>query len=314
MADLIPQVCTATGTLFILYQLYCLLDFVWFYFIRRSSIRRFIHRDGPSPYALITGAPEGIGKAVASELYDTGFNLILHGRNEDEVRTLMEELRARPGTRRDVRYFVADASKPGHNFAQLVEPFKELNITIVIHNVDGNHFTLERMDKTDEMTLTGVAYLNAFFPLCLTRVLLPQLRASSARGLVEVQFVGSNASFICPPGIPVYASSKAFIWALAHALDADERLWGPPSNLHFSSLIVGEVQTNSQHSEPSFTSPSAERFAKDLVAKIGCGRIGYAPWIAHGIMKWVSGFWMSGIQKMAAPAIKKAAEMQNSKA
>lgn len=43
--------------------IYRLLSFIWIYFIRPSSLK--IYLTGPAPYALITGASDGIGKAVA---------------------------------------------------------------------------------------------------------------------------------------------------------------------------------------------------------------------------------------------------------
>ena len=38
---------------------------------------------GIRPYALITGATDGIGKALVNELHDKAFNLITHRRNEE---------------------------------------------------------------------------------------------------------------------------------------------------------------------------------------------------------------------------------------
>ena len=129
-----PRVLTAFCGLYAAYQARRVLDFVWFYCLRPSSVHRYIH--GPPAYALVTGASDGIGKSVARELYDNGFNLILHGRNEEKLRKVADEIRAR-GTR-DVQYFIADASNPQHDFAELVKPFSELNITVVLHNVGGS--------------------------------------------------------------------------------------------------------------------------------------------------------------------------------
>ena len=78
-------------------------------------------------------------------MYNRGFNLILHGRNEQKVRAVVEGLRARGGgAGREVRYFIADASKPGHDFAALIAPFKDLHITLVYHNVGGSPWVMER--------------------------------------------------------------------------------------------------------------------------------------------------------------------------
>lgn len=113
-----------------------LFSFVWFYFLRPSSVKNYLH--GPMPYALVTGATDGIGRAIAAQLYDKGFNLILHGRSEERMRNTINDLKKRPHARDgDIKYFLADATKPGHDFAQIIEPFEDLDIALVIHNVGG---------------------------------------------------------------------------------------------------------------------------------------------------------------------------------
>lgn len=129
------------GAIVVASQVLHFVQFIWFYFLRPSSVRKYLH--GPAPYALVTGATDGIGKAVAHELFHKGFNLIIHGRNEEKIRKVIAEIKATGGNG-DIRYFVADASKGGHDFAQLLAPFADLNITLVIHNVGGAYMRGEK--------------------------------------------------------------------------------------------------------------------------------------------------------------------------
>ncbi|OCH94860.1 NAD-P-binding protein [Obba rivulosa] len=285
MATLI-EVLAAVGVLLLIPKVYGLLSFIWLY-VRPSSVHNYLH--GPKPaWAIVTGASDGIGKAIAQELYDKGFNLILHGRSEQKVRAVVEGLRARSTATgaRDVRYFLADAGAPGHDFAKLVAPYSDLNITLVVHNVGGSSDVRnERLDKRSEAEMLCDFHLNAAFPLFLTRVLLPQLRTSAKHGPVLVQFVGSLASEIGPPRLPLYAASKAFLKGLTRALDNDERAWSP-TGVHFTYMYVGEVVTNSMKTDVSLGSPSAETFAKAYVARIGCGWRRYHPYVIHAIQDW----------------------------
>ena len=120
-------------------HLYRVASFVWLYFLRPSTVCKYLHGPAGGTYALVTGATDGIGKATAAELLRNGFNLILHGRNEAKMRRVVEELRASvpEGRDADVRYFIADAAIGGHEFERLVEPFGELHVTLVYHNVGG---------------------------------------------------------------------------------------------------------------------------------------------------------------------------------
>lgn len=128
------------GVLLLSVYLFSLLSFLWFYLGRPSVVHTYLH--GVKPYALVTGATDGIGKAVAHELYRKGFNLILHGRNEEKMRNVVAEI-GENGFH-DVLYFLADAIKSDHDFAALVAPFKDLHITLVVHNVGGNILKRER--------------------------------------------------------------------------------------------------------------------------------------------------------------------------
>ncbi|KAI0727288.1 NAD(P)-binding protein [Fomitopsis betulina] len=287
--DFIPvpriPVLSAVCGLYAAYQARRLLDFVWFYCLRPSSVHRYIH--GPPAYALVTGASDGIGKSVARELYDNGFNLVLHGRNEEKLREVADEIRAR-GTR-DVQYFIADASNPNHDFEELTKPFCELNITVVLHNVGGSDIAEDGIDSFTDTSLAGIVHQNAMFPLLLTRALLPQLRASARHGPVIAQFVGSVTADITPPRLVAYSASKAFVRALSRALDNDEQLWDAPSGVRFACITVGEVQSNSHKARASLVCPTADRFARAVVARIGCGRRLYTPWMPHAMLNWVTG-------------------------
>ncbi len=126
------------GVILAIPHAYRIFDLIWLYFLRPSSVKQYLH--GKAPYAIVTGATDGIGKATAAELLTRGFNVILHGRNEAKMQKVVEELRASArmkGRSADIRYFVADASKGSHDWGKLLESFGDLHVTVVVHNVGG---------------------------------------------------------------------------------------------------------------------------------------------------------------------------------
>ena len=130
------------GTAIFLYHLLKLADLVWFYFLRPSGGYKKYQR-GPQSYAVITGATDGIGKSLAKELYRKGFNVIIHGRNEEKLRATVEEIRAlrEDGT---VESFIADATSPTVDFAGIAKRFDDLNITLLVNNVGGTYLEARR--------------------------------------------------------------------------------------------------------------------------------------------------------------------------
>ena len=141
------------GLIACLAKLRTILDFVWFYFLRPTD-RWEKYLQGPSPYAVVTGATDGIGKATAQELYNKGFNLILHGRNEAKLKGVIEEIQSakskRTGKIQDVKYFLEDASKAGIDFEGIARRFEGLNVTIFVNNVGG--FTVRPERCADEVS------------------------------------------------------------------------------------------------------------------------------------------------------------------
>ena len=129
-----PAIFPLLGLFLALYFVWGVLDFIWFHYLRPRSWTRFLH--GTKPYALITGATDGIGRSTAKELYAKGFNLILHGRNEEKMKRAVDEVKAaNPTSGSDVKYFIADVGRPDIDFNGIAGKFEGLNITLFVNNV-----------------------------------------------------------------------------------------------------------------------------------------------------------------------------------
>ena len=65
----------------------------WFY---SSGLPKYLRKtpDGGASWALVTGASDGIGRALSSEVAARGFNVLIHGRNESKLSNVREELAA----------------------------------------------------------------------------------------------------------------------------------------------------------------------------------------------------------------------------
>lgn len=128
----VTQVVSAIGWLVVLKLVYDLLQLVAVYTLT-SKVNRYLY--GTAPYALVTGATDGIGKAVAQELYKLGFNLILHGRNPEKLESVRKEIQGSGPQKKDVKLWVADANSPDVDFNAAVAQWEGLEITLVVHNV-----------------------------------------------------------------------------------------------------------------------------------------------------------------------------------
>jgi NAD(P)-dependent dehydrogenase (short-subunit alcohol dehydrogenase family) len=140
---------------------------------------------------LITGATDGLGRALASDLARDGAALLLHGRDEARGRATLEEIRTATGSDR-LRWLRADLASLDEVRAladQVAETAGRLDVLV---NNAGIGTTLPRNGKRvtsrDGFELRfAVNYLAGFL---LTRNLLPLLRGSAPARIVNVSSAG----------------------------------------------------------------------------------------------------------------------------
>ncbi|KAF9790434.1 NAD(P)-binding protein [Thelephora terrestris] len=266
-----------------------ILDFLWFYFLRPTNHwQKFLQ--GPSPYAVVTGATDGIGKATAKELYDKGFNLILHGRSEKKLKDVVEKIQSvkskSTGQIQDVKCFLEDGSEAGIDFEGIAKKFEGLNVTILVNNVGSFTIRPERFDEWTEEEHMKQIRLNSLFPMFLTRAFLSSLRTTACARPALVVFIGSFSDETPMAKIILYSATKHFVRRLALGLHADERFDTPDDKaVSFMYANLGPVSSQMVREPPSFVRPSSKLFAEKLVGTFGCGRQMVVPYVGHYLMR-----------------------------
>ena len=89
---------------------------------RTKSTDRFRSRYGP--WALVTGASDGMGRAIAQALARRGLNLILAARNKARLDVIAEELKAATGV--ETLIYAVDLADPD-GAAELAEAVEHLD-------------------------------------------------------------------------------------------------------------------------------------------------------------------------------------------
>ena len=137
---------------------------------------------------LITGATDGLGRALADRAYQEGWEVLAHGRSEEKLATLADEL---PGA----RTFRADLAALSEvaALAEQVQAATE-RLDVLLSNA-GIGFTEPgggaRLESADGHELRfAVNYLAGY---ALIRRLLPLLRASAPARVVQVSSAGQQA-------------------------------------------------------------------------------------------------------------------------
>ncbi|MEX3504965.1 mycolate reductase [Corynebacterium sp. LK2510] len=188
----------------------------------------------PSPtidsYALVTGASQGIGEAIARDLAAAGYNLIVVARREDVLMALANELSSRHGVNVDV--FAADLSKE-RDVTALLDYINARTVTICINSAGIASFgPFMKQDWTYE---TNQYNLNATAVFRITKAVLNQM---VPRGEGALCNVGSAAGNIPIPNNATYVFTKAGVNTFTEALHYELN----DSGVHVTLLAPGPVR------------------------------------------------------------------------
>jgi len=272
-------------------------------FTRTSSIKRYLHKSkkGHTPWAIITGASDGIGKAYAHLLAAEGLNLVIHGRNISKLQAVQKDLQA-SYPQLQFRIFVCDASESGPEVLKRIEDFanglEDLHVTVLINNVGGgqklNGPMMQAFHEDVPGDIDGLINLNARFLAQITHAVLPHLLAHSQPSLILTM---GSISDIGTPYVLTYSSSKAFDLPFSKGLKREMIVEG--RNVEVLGIMVGEVtDVGWDRAGGTLMKPTSGTFAKAALQKVGCGEDVVAAWWVHGLVWWAVGFMSDRLLRM----------------
>lgn len=162
--------------------------------------------------ALVTGAGIRLGRAIALELAQSGFDLALHAHSS---RTALESLaEAIQALGRRATLHFADLSTDSGQDA-LAEEVQRAHPTLDVLVNNAGLFEAVPFEDIDRDTWRRMQAVNLEAPAFLTRALLPALRRSSAPSVINITDIGGERPY---SGYTHYSVSKAGLLMLTRAL------------------------------------------------------------------------------------------------
>jgi NADP-dependent 3-hydroxy acid dehydrogenase YdfG len=162
------------------------------------------------PLALVAGASQGIGRAIATALAASGMSLLLVARRKEPLDDAVRDIR-RLGTRIEGRAMdLVDAGARAELIAEL--DGRPEGLDLLVHSAG----TIARADIADatEEDFDRQYDANLRTPFALAKGLLPSL--TRARG--QIVFVSSSAALVARANAGQYAATQAGLRAMATAL------------------------------------------------------------------------------------------------
>jgi short-subunit dehydrogenase len=181
------------------------------------------------PWAVVTGASSGIGRALAVECARRGYSVAIAARRASELHALATEIRA--GHSVDAVAIAVDLSDPSGarklHAATRTRPVKLVFLNAGFSSI-GPHEAqpLETLERMSALNMESVAVLSRLYGA--------QLPSGGA-----LVFTSSLTAIVPLPNAALYGASRAFVHSLAGAIAAEVR----PRGVRVRCLMPGATDT-----------------------------------------------------------------------
>ncbi len=168
---------------------------------------------------LITGASDGIGRALALKSAELGAQVILHGRNVSKLEAVYDEIEAIDGAPRPsiavIDLLTAESAAYETLASSIAEEFGRLDGLVHNAGILGERYAIEQYDA---VMWQQVMHVNVTAAFALTQVLLPVLKESPDPSII---FTSSGVGRVGRAFWGAYAVSKFATEGMSQVLAAE---------------------------------------------------------------------------------------------
>ena len=186
--------------------------------------------------AIITGASQGLGEAIARHFVAAGASVAICARDGAAIQLVREQILAQASAEVDVVALQADVSRPD-DVQRLVETavarFGRVHILVNNAGVYGPMGPIDQVDWAEWVKAIEINIYGSVLPL---RAVLPHFRAHRYGKVIQLSGGGATSPL---PRITAYAAAKAAIVRLAESVALDVK----DAGIDVNSIAPGALNT-----------------------------------------------------------------------
>lgn len=219
-------------------------------------------------WVVITGATDGIGKALGFQFAKAGMSVVLISRTASKLDAVAAEIKEKyPDA--EVKTLAIDYS----NFDQaaigkvkaLLESIKG-ELGILVNNVGMSYSFPQFFHELSDEDVDNLMTLNVRSTTVMTRLVLPAMVENKKGAVLNI---GSFAGLFPNPLLAEYCASKAYVEKLSSSLATEYAGKGIVFQCHVPLYVVSKL---SKFKRASFNIPSADTYAAKVVKSLGNGQ------------------------------------------
>lgn len=185
--------------------------------------------------ALVTGGSRGIGRAIALELSEAGYRVIITYRSNDlSAEETLELIRAKGGKGEKFRFDVADSGEAAIQMSEIISQYK--TISVLVNNAGVSADGLFMIMPEDDWDRVIQTTLKGFY-----NVTKPIIKKMVVKHRGSVVSISSVSALIGNRGQANYAAAKAGLIAASRSLASEVARLGIRVNVVAPGLIDTEM-------------------------------------------------------------------------
>jgi len=214
-------------------------------------------------WAIVTGATDGIGRAVADELAKKGMKLVLVSRTQKTLETVAEEIKTKFNVESKIVAIDFQGASDPKIFKQLEDTIASLDVGVLINNVGVAYDHAEFFGNLTREKIQQLINLNIYGTTFMTHIVLQGMEKRKRGAIINIS---SMSSLLREPMYAVYTGTKAYVDNFSWALHYEYKSKGIFVQSQIPALVTSKL---SKVRKPSFFIPSPSTYAKTLVRQIG---------------------------------------------
>lgn len=262
------SLCTALGVIggaFLLVSAIRILKFIQLNYFTSINVKKRYAKAGN--WAVVTGASDGIGRGMATDLARRGMNVVLISRTQAKLEEVAEELKAK--YKIETKCIAFDFSSANeHAYKKLVNDIAAIDVAILVNNVGINYSYPQNFETVDVEEDLKMLTVNCESIVRLTKAVLPKMKERKSGAIINLS---SFSAKVPTPLLATYSGTKAFAMKFSESLAEEVRPFGIDVMSVSPNLVVSRMSAGVSDRKPktSFLVVSAESMAKATLNKLG---------------------------------------------
>lgn len=217
-------------------------------------------------WAVVTGASEGIGHAMAIDLGRRGFNVCVIARTQSKLDSVVEELKQIGVEGKSISFDFAAATPK--NYEELFAELDKIQIAVLVNNVGVNYSYTNYFDEVDLETDLRLLKVNCESSIRMTKYVVPKMKSKHCGAIV---MLGSVSAVTPAPLLCTYAGTKAFNLSFGSGLYYELKEFGIDVLAVSPNMVVSKMTQGVSSRKPreSFLMVNAAQMAHQTLDKLG---------------------------------------------